>query len=125
MRRKSNYHGNEHDVLDVFPAFTDLMSNAFMILSFFLLIALIESYRLNYNLADAIKKLESAEPILIDEQSGQFSFTSNSASLSPELRKYLLEKKYQKSPKSLKIVTLILYKLLDTLIAKKLIEPEI
>ena len=65
-----------------------------MILSFFLLLALIESYRLNYNLADAIKKLEgSAKPILIDEQSGQFSFKSNSATLPIELRRYLLEDK--------------------------------
>jgi uncharacterized membrane protein len=41
----------ETESLDVFPAFTDLMSNAFMILSLFLLLALIESQRLNYNLA--------------------------------------------------------------------------
>ena len=43
----------ETESLDVFPAFTDLMSNAFMILSLFLLLALIESQRLNYNLAKA------------------------------------------------------------------------
>lgn len=79
----------ETESLDVFPAFTDLMSNAFMILSLFLLLALIESQRLNYNLAKANERLKSATPILIDEQSGQFSFTPNSATLSPDLKAYI------------------------------------
>ena len=79
----------ETESLDVFPAFTDLMSNAFMILSLFLLLALIESQRLNYNLAKANERLQSATPILIDEQSGQFSFTPNSAKLSPDLKTYI------------------------------------
>ena len=56
----------ETESLDVFPAFTDLMSNAFMILSLFLLLALIESQRLNYNLAKANERLQSATPITID-----------------------------------------------------------
>jgi outer membrane protein OmpA-like peptidoglycan-associated protein len=82
----------ETESLDVFPAFTDLMSNAFMILSLFLLLALIESYRLNYNLAKANDRLQSATPILIDEQSGKFSFTPNSAKLSPQLQQYIKQK---------------------------------
>ena len=68
------------------------MSNAFMILSLFLLLALIESYRLNYNLAKANERLQSATPILIDEQSGKFSFTPNSAKLSPQLKQYIKQK---------------------------------
>ena len=84
---------NDSESLDVFPAFTDLMSNAFMILSLFLLLALIEAYRLNHNLAKAHERLQSATPILIDEKSGKFSFTTNSAKLSPDLEKYLNEQK--------------------------------
>jgi len=84
---------NDSEFLDVFPAFTDLMSNAFMILSLFLLLALIEAYRLNHNLSKANERLQSATPILIDEKSGEFSFTSNSARLSPDLKRYLNEKK--------------------------------
>jgi flagellar motor protein MotB len=68
------------------------MSNAFMILGLFLLLALIESYRLNYNLAKANERLQSATPILIDEQSGKFSFTPNSAKLSPQLKQYIKQK---------------------------------
>ncbi len=83
---------NDSESLDVFPAFTDLMSNAFMILSLFLLLALIEAYRLNHNLAKANER-GFATPILIDEKSGKFSFTSNSAKLSPDLKKYLNEQK--------------------------------
>lgn len=92
MARKSYLKDHER-YLDVFPAFTDLMSNSFMILSFFLLLALIQSYRLNHDLAQANQSLLTAAPILIDEQSGQFSFTSNSATLSPDLKKYLNEQK--------------------------------
>ena len=63
-----------------------------MILGLFLLLALIESYRLNYNLAKANERLQSATPILIDEQSGKFSFTPNSAKLSPQLKQYIKQK---------------------------------
>ncbi|MEB3189140.1 MAG: flagellar motor protein [Snowella sp.] len=91
MSRKKRSQ-QETESLDVFPAFTDLMSNAFMILSLFLLLALIESYRLNYNLSKANERLQSATPILIDEQSGQFSFTPNSAKLSPQLKQYIKQK---------------------------------
>jgi len=92
MAKKRRY-SDHSESLEVFPAFTDLMSNAFMILSLFLLLALIESYRLNYNLAKANERLQSATPILIDEKSGKFSFTSNSAKLSPQLKKYINEEK--------------------------------
>ncbi|MFN9176122.1 MAG: flagellar motor protein [Synechocystis sp.] len=90
---RQNFRHDSSESLDVFPAFTDLMSNAFMILSLFLLLALIEAYRLNHNLAKANERLQSATPILIDEKSGKFSFTSNSAKLSPDLKNYLNEKK--------------------------------
>lgn len=83
---------NQSEPLSIYPAFTDLMSNAFMILSLFLLLALVESQRLNYQLQEAVQKLQSAAPILIDEQSGQFTFTPNSAELSPQLKQYIFTK---------------------------------
>lgn len=78
--------------IDVYPAFTDLMSNAFMILSLFLILALFESQRLNYNLKQANQRLQSASPIIIDETSGKFAFVSKSAKLTPELKKYITER---------------------------------
>jgi flagellar motor protein MotB len=92
----------ETESLDVFPAFTDLMSNAFMILSLFLLLALIESQRLNYNLAKANERLGSATPITIDERSGNFKFQSGSAELNPQLKKYVRETVIPKIEKTIK-----------------------
>jgi outer membrane protein OmpA-like peptidoglycan-associated protein len=80
-RAKSHHHEEE---LNIFQAFTDLMSNAFMIVVFLLLISLLQS-------AWTAKKLESASPIIIDEKSGNFRFPSGSAKLTPELRKYIVE----------------------------------
>lgn len=68
--------------LNIFQAFTDLMSNAFMIVSFLLLVSLLQSIW-------TAKKLESASPIIIDEKSGNFKFPSGSAELTPALQKYI------------------------------------
>jgi hypothetical protein len=73
---------NSSDSLNPFPAFTDLMSNAFMILSLFLFLALLQASELN-------QKLKSAQPIVIDEQSGNFKFQSGSAVLTPQLNRYI------------------------------------
>jgi outer membrane protein OmpA-like peptidoglycan-associated protein len=79
-RRIDRSHQDED--LNIFQAFTDLMSNAFMIISFLLLISLLQSISI-------AKKLESASPIIIDEKSGNFQFPSGSAELTPELQKYI------------------------------------
>jgi outer membrane protein OmpA-like peptidoglycan-associated protein len=79
-RRTDRYHQDED--LNIFQAFTDLMSNAFMIISFLLLISLLQSISI-------AKKLESASPIIIDEKSGNFKFPSGSAELTPGLQKYI------------------------------------
>ncbi len=79
-RRIERYHQDEE--LNIFQAFTDLMSNAFMIISFLLLISLLQSISI-------AKKLESASPIIIDEKSGNFKFPSGSAELTPDLKKYI------------------------------------
>ncbi len=69
----------QDEELNIFQAFTDLMSNAFMIISFLLLISLLQSI-------SAAKKLESSSPIIIDEKSGNFKFPSGSAELTPDHR---------------------------------------
>ena len=79
-RRNDRYQHDEE--LNIFQAFTDLMSNAFMIISFLLLISLLQSISM-------AKKLKSAEPIIIDEKSGNFKFPSGSAELTPDLQKYI------------------------------------
>ncbi|MEB3248573.1 MAG: flagellar motor protein [Merismopediaceae bacterium] len=79
---KYRRYSNKSESLNVFPAFTDLMSNAFMILSLFLFLALFQATELN-------RKLQSASPIMIDEKSGNFKFPSGSAELTPPLKKYI------------------------------------
>jgi hypothetical protein len=66
MSRRT-YYRDEDKSVDVYPAFTDLMSNAFMILSLFLLLALFQSYNLISKLEEANRKLQTATPIVIDE----------------------------------------------------------
>ncbi|GBF81157.1 OmpA family protein [Aphanothece sacrum] len=73
---------NEPEELNIFQSFTDLMSNAFMILSFFLLLAFFHVLNLN-------KRLLSASPIVIQENSGNFKFSSGSAELTPKLKQYI------------------------------------
>jgi outer membrane protein OmpA-like peptidoglycan-associated protein len=85
----------EPETLNIYPAFTDLMSNAFMILSLFLLLALLQSQELN-------RKLQSATPITIDERSGNFKFKSGSAELNPQLKKYVREKVIPEIEKTIK-----------------------
>jgi outer membrane protein OmpA-like peptidoglycan-associated protein len=81
MSRRTERYDRDDD-LNIFQAFTDLMSNAFMIISFLLLISLLQSISM-------AKKLESASPIIIDEKSGNFKFPSGSAELTPDLQKYI------------------------------------
>jgi flagellar motor protein MotB len=85
----------EPETLNIYPAFTDLMSNAFMILSLFLLLALLQSQELN-------RKLQSATPITIDEKSGNFKFKSGSAELNPQLKKYVRVKVIPEIEKTIK-----------------------
>lgn len=88
MSRKS-LHIQKKESLNIFQSFTDLMSNAFMILSLLLLLVLLKVLQLNKNLQEATKRLQSASPIVIDENSGKFRFTSGSAKLNPQFKKYL------------------------------------
>jgi outer membrane protein OmpA-like peptidoglycan-associated protein len=81
MSRRSERYSNEED-LNVFQAFTDLMSNAFMIIIFLLFFSILQIPHIK-------KELQSASPIIIDEKSSGFMFPSGSAELTPELRKYI------------------------------------
>ena len=83
MSRRSDQYQDEE--LNIFQAFTDLMSNAFMIISFLLLISLLQSI-------STAKKLGSATPIIIDERSGDFEFRSGKAELEPKLQNYIKDK---------------------------------
>ena len=151
MKRKlRNYETTES--LNVWPSFTDLMANAFMIISLFLLLALFKSLFLKYaadqseqNLSDTerqvrllqreiatlenelgestadvrqlnkasadlrqlllrsnersqsqvdvlqseIRRLKSAPPVVVIQDSGGFQFESGSASLPPNLKNYI------------------------------------
>ena len=151
MKRKlRNYEATES--LNVWPSFTDLMANAFMIISLFLLLALFKSLFLKYaadqseqNLSDTerqvrllqreiatlenelgestsdvrqlnqasaelrqlllrsnersqsrvdvlqseIRRLKSAPPVVVIQDSGGFQFDSGSASLPADLKSYI------------------------------------
>jgi flagellar motor protein MotB len=78
--------------MGIFQSFTDLMSNAFMILCLILLLVLFQSQKLNQELKEANKRLQSASPIIIDESSGKFQFKSGSAELNPQLKNYISTK---------------------------------
>lgn len=81
MTRRSLYDQDDESV-NIFQSFTDLMSNAFMIISFFLLLVLLQVLELN-------QRLQAASPIIIDEQSGKFKFKSGSAELTTKLTSYI------------------------------------
>ena len=76
-RRIDRSHQDED--LNIFQAFTDLMSNAFMIITFMLFVAMLK----------IPQNKELASPIIIDEKSGDFKFPSGSAELRPDLLKHI------------------------------------
>jgi flagellar motor protein MotB len=88
MARRTNDSSNDESI-NIFQAFTDLMSNAFMIISFLLFISILQALLANQKLELANQKLQSASPIIIDEKSGKFKFPSGSAELTPDLQKYI------------------------------------
>ena len=88
MTRRIDQDTQENS-LNIFQAFTDLMSNAFMVISFFLLISLLQAMMLNRELQAANEKLKSAAPIIIDEKSGKFKFPSGRAEVTSDLQEYI------------------------------------
>lgn len=152
MKKRRLYSPEDTESLNVWPSFTDLMANAFMIISLFLLLALFKSLFLKYaaeeteqNLSDTerqvrllqreiatlenelgestsevrqlnkasadlrelllssneqsrsrvdilqseIKRLKSAPPVVVIQDSGGYQFDSGSANLPKELKQYI------------------------------------
>ena len=93
MSRRSLYTSpTTTEANSIFQSFSDLMSNAFMILCLLLLLILFQSQKLNQDLKKANKRLQSASPIVIDESSGKFKFKSGSAELNPQLKNHISTK---------------------------------
>ncbi len=98
-KRSRNAHIDED--VNIWSAFTDLMSNAFMILSFFLLLTLFKSIFLQSNevkLKEEIKRLK-APPVLIIKDSEDRKFNSGSAELPPKLQQYITNNLVEKIEK--------------------------
>ncbi|MDB9482648.1 flagellar motor protein, partial [Dolichospermum circinale CS-537/05] len=121
MARRSRYTQYNED-LNVWPAFTDLMSNAFMILVLFLFLTIIisqinksEINNIDKNaqnskqLALKVKQLQQqvkylqiqlepekkatdAPPIIVIKDEGAYRFASGSAEISQEMSNYILQK---------------------------------
>lgn len=67
MGRRSRHSNNTED-LNIWPSFTDLMSNAFMILSLFLLLVLFKSLFLKYTADETQVSLNQTEKQIADLQ---------------------------------------------------------
>lgn len=61
MKRTLRYRDNNTESLNVWPSFTDLMANAFMIISLFLLLALFKSLFLKYTAEETELDLTDSE----------------------------------------------------------------
>ncbi|MEI6443423.1 MAG: flagellar motor protein [Nostocales cyanobacterium ELA583] len=80
MARRSRYTEYNED-LNVWQAFTDLMSNAFMILVLFLFLTIIIS---------KIKPTDTP-PIIVIKDQGDYRFASGSAEIPPKMSIYILK----------------------------------
>jgi flagellar motor protein MotB len=83
MARRSRYTEYNED-LNVWTAFTDLMSNAFMILVLFLFLTIIISQISG-------KKSTDTPPIIVIKDEGAYRFASGSAEISQEMLNYILK----------------------------------
>jgi flagellar motor protein MotB len=78
------YSESEQEELNVWPAFTDLMSNAFIISILFLILLIVQS------VATQNKRRQAEDPpIIIIEDNNDFRFESGSAQISPKMTEYL------------------------------------
>ncbi len=84
-RRSRNTHYNED--LNIWSAFTDLMSNAFMILLFLLLIA-----SAKYTISQISNKNTRTPPIILIKDEGAYRFASGSAELPQPMYNYIWTK---------------------------------
>ncbi len=73
-----------NEELNIWPAFTDLMSNAFMIIILFLLITIFQSV-----VSQKGPKETGAPPIIVIKDTGAYQFVSGSAELPDKLYSYI------------------------------------
>ncbi len=96
MARRSRH--SESEELDIFPALSDLMTNAFMIAVLFLLFIVIKFTLINQGNVAKIKELQEAKkptdtpPILVIEDKPDIRFTLGSAEISPSMQEFLQTK---------------------------------
>lgn len=81
-------HTESFEELNIWPAFTDLMSNAFMILIMLLSLALVKS--LISSASDKTSK--GVPPILVIEDKGAYRFASGSAEIPKPMSTYIWKK---------------------------------
>ncbi|MDB9373234.1 flagellar motor protein [Nodularia sphaerocarpa] len=72
-----------HEELNIYTAFTDLMSNAFMILILFLLLTMVMSF-VNNNVGST-----DTPPIIVIQDEGAYRFASGSATIPPAMFNYI------------------------------------
>jgi flagellar motor protein MotB len=89
MRHRSRFIELNED-LNIWPAFTDLMSNAFMILILFLSLSIVNS--LISKAAWETKTSTGVPPILVIEDEGAYRFASGSAEIPPKMNTYIRNK---------------------------------
>ena len=92
MLKRKRYWEEETEETNIWTSFTDLMSNAFMILSLLLFITLIRLFLITQENQQLKKELEQGKetpPILIIQDSGEFKFQSGSAVLPSPLKTYI------------------------------------
>jgi outer membrane protein OmpA-like peptidoglycan-associated protein len=88
MARRSRYTENNED-LNVWQAFTDLMSNAFMILVLFLFLTIVIS-QITKDKNKPEKPSKDTPPIIIIKDEGAYRFASGSAEIPPKMSTYIL-----------------------------------
>lgn len=92
--QKRSYRSQEvEEEMNVWSPFTDLMSNAFMVLTLFFILAIVRSAISDRQLNEALQnqtQRESELPVfIISEESPEFKFDPGDAQLPPKLRDYL------------------------------------
>ncbi len=87
MRQRSQYIESNEE-LNIWSTFTDLMSNAFMIVSLFLLLALVKSA----SSGKAGQKQTGAPPIIVIEDNEAYRFASGSAEIPLSMNTYIRNK---------------------------------
>jgi flagellar motor protein MotB len=80
-------HSDYAEEFNIWPAFTDLMSNAFMIAILLLLLSIVQVGKLKQQLAG--RTPTDAPPIILIQNTGAYQFASGSAELPEALNSYV------------------------------------